>query len=148
MKFINLQIENEISSKGIPCELLLYLGKIAKSKQETHLFIQTNEEKKNLVFYNSIKSFLSCNKMKNINLVSLPLNMGCWVSLSCKLNLFFSNKVTEKSLIENAILKNFIQVYEQLFGVLPYYIEDKKYIDKYLFINDIFLQFGADITLH
>ena len=148
MKFLNLTINKNNLTNGIPADLFILIGKLYTSKDEYQIFIETGNSKLNLVYYNCVKNFLSYYKIKNIFLSSKRLAFGTNTEVSSKLNLYFYSKINEKNIAETQVLKNFLNVYENLFGKLPFYIENKKYIDKYIFINDVILPLSTDITLH
>lgn len=144
MKIIIVEIK---SCNGIPIELLTFLGKISKTNVKHILVLQTHDSKLNLVIYNKIKEFLNFYKIENIFLSKDMLNSIFTEMIFNNSNLLFSQKVSEENICINN-LEKYILEYESYFGNLPYYLEDKKYIDKFMFINDFILQFGSDIVLH
>lgn len=144
MKFINIELLN--SSKGIPCELLLYLGKLSREKTESFIFLQTNNESLNKFFYNAIKNMLKFYKTKNIIISIEPLISSAKIfKLDSKLNIHFPHK---RSPEKNIYIERYIEQYELLWGNLPYFLEETKFIDKLEFINDSVLQLSQDIVLH
>lgn len=147
MKNINIEFENTLN-KGIPCELFLYIGNLLKSKEETFIHINSQNDAINNILYNKIFGFLRHYKIKTLLVSKTKLEAATTYKVQNKLNLCFSQNVKSENLEENNVLKNFVKQYEIFFGSLPFYLEKKKYVDKFLFINDVILQFGVDIVLH
>ena len=146
MKYINVEFES--LTDGIPCELLLYMGNLLKDKEEKFIYLETNNENLNNILFSKISNFLRHYKIKNIIISKTKLITSVNYRIPNKLNLYFSPNTNSNNVSNNNILKNFINQFEVFFGTLPFYLENNKYIDKFLFINDILLQFGADIILH
>lgn len=148
MKFINLKIETPNNQTGIPCELLLYIGKLSKNKDKTYLFIQAESENLNTFFYNALTNFVKFYKLDNISITNSPIPSVQFEILQPKLNMFFYPGLSEKNIHLNSYVKSFIFAYENMFKTLPFYIQENMIIDKYLFINDVVLQFGIDLISH
>lgn len=148
MKFINLELNPSCNLLGIPCEILLYIGKLSKLNTTTYLYIQTQNEKQNASLYNSVNDFLSFYKIKNVIMSNENIRGAITEKLPLKLDMYFYPALSEKNIQFNSYMSSFILAYEKLFGNLPFYSQKDKYCEKFLFINDVILKFGADINLH
>ncbi len=148
MEFVNFKI-SPLPKKGLPCELLFYIGKLFKNSSDCYVNIETDNLKSTEAVKTAISNLLKHYKIKNIILSNEPFNMGTKIiNISSKLQLFFSPQTNEKEIQENKYLTNFITQYEKFFGNLPFFSNTNKDCEKYLFLNDVILGFGDEVLLH
>lgn len=148
MKFINLKLSLSDNLIKIPSELMLYIGKLAKNKVKTYLYVETNNPKTNKLIYDALFNLVKFYKITNVSIMDNTIPAATSIILPVKLPMFFSPALSEKNIDDNIHLSKFVSAFEKLFGFLPFYTENKKFIDKFLFINDVILKFGSDIILH
>ena len=91
---------------------------------------------------------LPLSSIYNIVLLNDYTFSGKPVLIDGKLGLFFSPNLEEKQIADNTNLKPFIIEFEKMFGELPFYTQKNKYCEKYMFINDVIIQFGQEGTSH
>lgn len=141
-KVINI----DVSKNGIPAELYLYLG-LESKKNKTYIYINSNDKLKDIINKTIVNLFEYFNN-KNITILESPIGEIVNVVIPSKLNLYFSDKVTEDMITGGINLQSFINQFEKLFGKIPFYSKANAIIEKYIYINDVILRFGKDAISH
>ena len=139
-------IKVNVTKQGIPAEFLLFIG-MQKSKPNSYLSFdhtQLNANVLSKIFQNVAQFF----NIYNIVLLNDYTFSGKPVLIDGKLGLFFSPNLEEKQIADNTNLKPFIIEFEKMFRELPFYTQKNKYCEKYMFINDVIIQFGQEVTSH
>jgi len=142
MKIINLKIDNYSCTCSFPAYLTIIIGQISKENDITYILLSNDYQNTSLI--SSIQNLMKYYEIHNIYLNTENIDCINEVHFQNKHGLSFPNS----NINESESLKAFIEEFESLYGILPFYSQKNKYIEKFLFINDIILNLCGEITVH